>query len=87
MTRPAESPADARHWRRSRRLAAVLAALWLLAWFVPLLFARQLDAWLGTPVATVLCAFGIPLVFLLLAWVSQRGMERLDDEHRAGRVD
>ena len=38
------SPADARHWRRSRRLTAVLTLIWLAVSFGPLLFAREPEA-------------------------------------------
>lgn len=85
---PAQTPADARHWRLSRRLAGLLLAVWLLLCFVPLWFARDLGfEFFGAPFVIWLCSQGAPLVFVLLAWRYERGMDRLDREHRAGRAD
>ena len=90
MTEP-HSPsaaADARHWRRSRRVALVLGSLWLAVWLAPLLFARQLDVDLfGAPLVFWICAQLAPVAFVLLVWRYERGMEQLDAQHRAGHVD
>jgi putative solute:sodium symporter small subunit len=80
--------ADARHWRLSRRWAGLFGAVWFVIAFVPPFFARDLSfEFLGGPFAIWACAQGAPVVFLLLVWWHERRMDRLDREHRAGRVD
>ena len=82
------SPADARHWRRSRRLAALLTLIWLAVSFGPLLFARDLGfEFAGAPLVIWLCSQGVPILYVVLVWRYERGMERLDAQHRAGHVD
>lgn len=84
----AQTAADTRHWRRSRRLALMLAAVWLAIILVPLWFAAELDFEIfGIPFVFWVCSQGALIAFVLLAWVYQRGAERLDREHRAGVVD
>jgi putative solute:sodium symporter small subunit len=80
--------ADARHWRRGRHVALLLTAVWVLITFVPPFFARDLafDVF-GAPFAVWVAAQGAPILYVVLVWVYERRMARLDREHRAGRVD
>ena len=90
MTDPAGSDraVDARHWRRGRRVALLLTSVWMLITFVPPFFARDLafDAF-GVPFAVWVAAQGAPILYVALVWIYERRMDRLDREHRAGRVD
>jgi putative solute:sodium symporter small subunit len=66
----------------------VLGLVWLLASFGPLLFARELGfEFFGAPFVIWLCSQGAPIIFVLLVWRYERGMSRLDQDLRAGRVD
>lgn len=80
--------AAARHWRASRRLAAGLALVWLAVWLLPLLFPRQLGfGFFGAPFVTWVCSQGAPLVFVLIVWRYQRGLERLERQREDTRAD
>lgn len=83
-----QTPADARHWRRTRRTTVWLGLAWLVVSFGPLLFARQLDvAVLGAPLVFWICAQGVPVAFVLLVWRYERVLDRLDRERLQGRTD
>jgi putative solute:sodium symporter small subunit len=74
--------ARAEHWRRTRRITALLLAVWLGASFPGVFFARQLNnlVLFGWPLSFYLAAQGACLIYLLILWVYARRMRRLDRE-------
>ena len=80
--------ARAEHWRRTRRITALLLAVWLGASFLGVYFARQLNnlVLFGWPLSFYLAAQGACLIYLLILWVYARRMRRLDREF-AQRID
>ena len=72
--------ARALHWRRSRRLTAVLLALWLGVTFGTVFFARELSAMTlsGWPLSFYLAAQGASLVYLAILGAYALAMERID---------
>lgn len=73
-----------RHWARTRRMTAVLLALWMLTWVVPVFFARELAriTLFGWPLSFYLAAQGAALVFLVIVGIYAWRMRRLDDAYR-----
>ncbi|MBQ5939358.1 MULTISPECIES: DUF4212 domain-containing protein [unclassified Massilia] len=69
------------HWRRTRRMTAVLLALWLVAGFGTVFFARELAgvSVFGWPLSFYMAAQGVSLLSLatigLYAW-RMRSLER-----------
>ena len=77
--------ARARHWRRTRRLTAVLLLAWFVVGFVVTWFARDLDfPFFGWPFSFWVAAQGGIVVFVVLIAVYARRMahhdRRLADE-------
>ena len=74
--------ARAEHWRRTRRLTALLLAIWLAASFFGVFYARQLNNLVvfGWPLSFYLAAQGTCLLYLLIVWVYARRMRRIDRE-------
>jgi putative solute:sodium symporter small subunit len=74
--------ARAAHWRTTRRVTAVLLALWLLTSFGAVWFARDLDSWsiFGWPLSFYMAAQGASLVYLTVigayAWLMRRADKR-----------
>ena len=69
-----------RYWRRVRLLTLVLIALWLVATFGVVFFARELSTvtlW-GWPLHFYLAAQGVTLVYLALTGAYALAMRRLD---------
>jgi putative solute:sodium symporter small subunit len=83
----ARMPQDARHllWRRTRRLTALLLAMWLLATLVSPWFARSLNARhiAGLPLGYWLAAQGLLVFFLLIIVVYVIWMDRLEARFRS----
>ena len=81
---PAADPvraARARHWRRTRRLTAVLLLAWFVIGFVVTWFARELDfPFFGWPFSFWVAAQGAIVVYLAIIVVYTRRMDRLDAE-------
>ncbi len=79
---PAPDPlraARARHWRRTRRLTAVLLLAWFLVGFVVTWFARDLDfPFFGWPFSFWVAAQGGIVLFVVLLVVYARRMARHD---------
>jgi putative solute:sodium symporter small subunit len=75
--------ARAEHWRRTRRITAVLLATWLAASFLGVYFARQLNnlVLFGWPLSFYLAAQGACLIYLLIVWVYARRMRRIDRDY------
>ncbi|OON60445.1 hypothetical protein B0920_15775 [Massilia sp. KIM] len=74
------------HWRRTRRLTAFLLALWMVAGFGTVFFARELArvSLFGWPLSFYMAAQGASLVSLatiaLYAWRMRRLERRYFDE-------
>ncbi|RSZ55354.1 DUF4212 domain-containing protein [Massilia atriviolacea] len=68
------------HWRRTRRLTAILLLVWLAAGFCTVFFARELAAWslAGWPLPFYLAAQGASLVYLAILGVYVLAMQRAD---------
>jgi len=63
--------ARAQHWARTRRLTAILLALWLATWFGAVFFARDLAhlSVFGWPLSFYLAAQGSSLIYLVIIGV------------------
>jgi putative solute:sodium symporter small subunit len=78
--------ARARHWQRTRRLTALLLALWLVTTFCSVFFARELAGFsvFGWPLSFYLAAQGAALVYLAIIGAYALAMHRFDlGYHRA----
>ena len=70
--------ARTRHWRQTRRVTAVLLALWLATTIGAVWFARDLDRWslFGWPLSFYMAAQGASLMYLAIigayAWLMRR---------------
>lgn len=71
-----------RYWSRTRRITALLMAVWLVVTFVVAYFARELSfAFFGWPFSWWVAAQGALLVYLLIVVFYVYYMNRLDREH------
>jgi putative solute:sodium symporter small subunit len=72
--------ARAEHWRRTRKLTAVLLLLWLGTTFCTVFFARELSAMTvaGWPLSFYLAAQGAQLVYLAILGAYALAMNRID---------
>lgn len=87
-TRDRHLEARARHWAGNRRWVGLLTALWLLITFVPPFFARELSIDVfGAPLPVWLAAQGAPIAYVLIVWIYERHMDRLDRELNNTHVD
>ena len=74
--------ARAAHWRQTRRVTALLLALWLVTSFGAVWFARDLENWslFGWPLSFYMAAQGASLVYLAIigtyAWLMRRADQR-----------
>ena len=75
-------PPDARraYWRATQRVTALLLVVWAAASFLPGWFAGELNAFsfFGWPLGFYMAAQGALIVFLLIVWVYDRRMTRLE---------
>ena len=72
--------ARAFHWRRTRRLTAVLLALWVATGFCTVFFARELAriTVFGWPLSFYMAAQGAALICLAMIGLYAWRMHRLD---------
>ena len=72
--------ARALHWRRTRRLTAILLLLWLATTFATVFFARELSTLtlFGWPLSFYLAAQGAALVYLAILLAYAVAMGRID---------
>jgi len=72
--------ARAAHWRQTRRLTAVLLALWVVTGFCTVFFARELAriTVFGWPLSFYMAAQGAALVCLAIIGLYAWRMRRLD---------
>ena len=75
------------YWRKNLRLTAVLLAIWFVVTFVVIYFAPKLNeiVIMGFPFAFYMAAQGALIIFLLIVWIYDRWMTRL--ERRYGLHD
>lgn len=71
------------HWQHNLRLTSLLLAIWFVATFGVIWFARELNAIsvAGFPLAFYMSAQGSLMVYLLIIWFYARRMEQLDQEY------
>jgi len=71
------------HWRRTRRLTAILMGLWLLTGFCTVYFARELAriTIFGWPLSFYMAAQGASLVCLAIIGFYAWRMRRLDADY------
>jgi putative solute:sodium symporter small subunit len=74
--------ARAAHWHATRRITAILLALWLATGFGTVFFARDLAhlALFGWPLSFYMAAQGASLVYLAIIGAYAWRMRRLDRE-------
>lgn len=72
--------ARAAHWARTRRLTALLLALWLATGFCTVFFARDLAQWsvFGWPLSFYMAAQGASLIYLAIIGAYAWRMRVLD---------
>lgn len=70
------------YWKRTRRLTIFLLSLWLGVTFVVNWYAEDLNELilLGFPLGFYMAAQGELLIYLLIIWIYNRQMNRLDAE-------
>jgi len=71
------------YWRATLRLTAVLLLLWAAASFLPGWFSDPLNQVVvfGWPLGFYMAAQGALIVFLLIVWIYDRGMTRLEKRY------
>ena len=69
------------YWRQTSVATLWLLAVWIVATFGVVFFARDLSAWsfFGWPVSFYMAAQGTPAICLWIVWYYARVMNRLDD--------
>lgn len=77
------------YWRRNLRLISGLLAVCLLVTFVPILFARELEAFnfFGWPIPFYMAAQGALIVYVILVRIYAVRMDKLDREFGVGEGD
>lgn len=77
--------ADGQHtyWQKTRQITALLLLIWCLIVFVVNWFARDFNTLqlFGFPLGFYFAAQGELLAFLLIVWIYNRRMNRLDREY------
>ncbi|QYF95669.1 DUF4212 domain-containing protein [Massilia sp. PAMC28688] len=68
------------HWRRARRVTAMLCGLWFLTTVVTVFFARELATLtvLGWPLSFYMAAQGCSLIYLAVIGIYALAMRRAD---------
>ena len=67
-------------WHRTRRMTAWMLALWFLATFFFIYFARELDRvhLFGWPISFYMAAQGMMLIYLAIVVIYLRRMRRIE---------
>jgi len=79
-----DEPARRRaYWRSNMRLTCTMLAIWFVATFVVVYFARELSGiiFFGWPLSFYMAAQGSLLIYVVIVWFLARRMARLDEEH------
>lgn len=76
--------ARARHWQRTRRMTALLLALWLVTGFCTVFFARELAQFsvFGWPLSFYFAAQGSSVIYLGIVALYALRMRALDRRYR-----
>ena len=81
MISPRVTEAGRLYWRKTSVVTLWLLAVWIVATFGVVFFARDLSAWsfFGWPVSFYMAAQGTPAICLWIVWYYARFMNRLDE--------
>ncbi|MDD2742386.1 MAG: DUF4212 domain-containing protein [Rhodocyclaceae bacterium] len=71
------------YWIKTRRLTGLLLIIWITITFLLSWYADWLNQWqiLDFPLGFYMAAQGSLFIFLLLIWIYNRSMRRLDAEY------
>jgi putative solute:sodium symporter small subunit len=71
------------YWRSALRLTGVLLGVWAAVSFLPGWFAEELNEFVffGWPFGFYMAGQGALIVFLLIVWIYDRGMTRIERRH------
>ena len=77
------------HWRQTRRVTAVLVALWLATTISAVWFARDLGQWslFGWPLSFYMAAQGSLIVFVVQLFLFAKQQDRIDREFGVAEDD
>jgi putative solute:sodium symporter small subunit len=83
MTNDSTAASPSPYWRHARRLTLCLSAIWLIATFCVIFFARDLHqmSLFGWPLSFYMAAQGILLIYVFLVGVYAWRMHRLDQRY------
>ena len=68
------------YWRKNLVITAILLFIWFVATFVEGWYARELNlfSFLGFPLGFYMSAQGSLIIYVVLIWIYQRYMNKLD---------
>ena len=68
------------YWRKNLVITAILMAIWFIATFVELWYARELNGitFLGFPLGFYMSAQGSLIIYVVIIWFYARYMNKLD---------
>ncbi|WP_374239488.1 DUF4212 domain-containing protein [Zoogloea sp.] len=71
------------YWRSALRLTGVLLGVWAAVSFLPGWFAEELNEFVffGWPFGFYMAGQGALIIFLLIVWIYDRGMTRIERRH------
>ncbi|NWG86140.1 MAG: DUF4212 domain-containing protein [Hydrogenophilaceae bacterium] len=71
------------YWHRNLNLTGILLAIWFVATFVVIWFAKELNEIVifGFPFAFYMGAQGALIIYVLIIWYYARRMNQLDQEY------
>lgn len=76
------------YWRKNLQITAILLAVWFFVTFVVIYFARDLNfTFFGWPFSVWVAGQGALIVYVLIIWVYQVYMGRIDREHNVHEED
>ncbi|HZG22163.1 MAG TPA: DUF4212 domain-containing protein [Herbaspirillum sp.] len=80
MDQGSPAPDPGNQWHRTRRMTGWLLALWFLATFFFIYFARELDQvhLFGWPISFYMAAQGMMLIYLAIVVIYVRRMRRIE---------
>ena len=68
------------YWRKNLVITAILLFIWFVATFVEAWYARELNefTFIGFPLGFYMSAQGSLIIYVVLIWIYQRYMNKLD---------